>query len=69
MNLMNGYLEPGRYCDCCDRRLEDDRGGSGLLLWLRGDDLVAEEPPLCWECSQALGMTWLQRIDEVEDGG
>ena len=46
-----------QFCHCCDCPLENDRGGTGLLLWLRGDRVEYEEPPLCFDCSQALQLT------------
>ena len=58
-----------RFCHCCDRRLEDSRGGTGLFLWVRGDQVEYEEPPLCFDCSQALSVSWLQRVYEMEDEG
>ena len=60
-------------CDVCGRKLEgrdeDDLGGTGLLIWVRGDKVVYEEPPLCRDCSTAIGMTALARWEIEEEEG
>jgi hypothetical protein len=60
------YGELPRYCHACDARIEGEEASSGLLVWVRGDDVVYEEPPLCPQCSRAIGMTWLYRLAETE---
>jgi hypothetical protein len=43
--------------------------GSGLLLFVRGDEVRYEEPPLCSRCSVAIGVTALVRWAEEEEEG
>ena len=63
-------------CDVCgDPVLEDDGAspwsvpGHGLYLWLRGDRIVYEEPPLCAACGTAIGMSALARWEIEEEEG
>ena len=59
-------------CDACGLPvLKDAEGstspsGSGLYVWVRGDDIRYEEPPLCADCAAAIGLTQL-RLWEMED--
>jgi len=50
---------------------DDDLGppGSGLLVFVRGDEVRYEEPPLCSRCSVAIGVTALVRWAEEEEEG
>jgi hypothetical protein len=50
---------------------DDDRTpvGSGLLVFVRGDEVRYEEPPLCARCSVAIGVTALVRWAEEEEEG
>ena len=48
---------------------EGDPGGSGLLVWTRGEEVRYEEPPLCEHCSVAIGVTALVRWAEEEEEG
>lgn len=41
-------------CDHCGKRFSGAPGGSGLLLWTRGDEVRYEEPPLCEECAEQI---------------
>ena len=54
-------------CHACDRPIDGKPGGSGLLVFPRGDDVVYEEPPLCRPCAHAIGMTALFRFEEEEE--
>jgi hypothetical protein len=56
-------------CDACGRPIEGEPSGAGLLVWVRGDEVVREEPPLCGECALAIGMTQLHRWEMEEDDG
>ncbi len=57
------------HCDACGGKIDGEPAGSGLLLWVRGDDVVREEPPLCDQCALAIGMTALMRWEMEEDDG
>lgn len=46
--------------------MERAPAASGLLLFVRGDRVVREEPPLCARCAHAIGMTALVRFAEEE---
>jgi hypothetical protein len=61
--------EPTWLCDACGAQLEGEPAGRGLLLFVRGDHVVREEPPLCERCAHAIGMTALQRWEMEEDDG
>ena len=56
-------------CDACGGEILGEAPGSGLLLWVRGDDVLREEPPLCEQCAHAIGMTALMRWEMEEDDG
>jgi hypothetical protein len=56
-------------CNACDVELEGEPAGHGLLVFVRGDDVVREEPPLCERCALAIGITALWGFaDEEEEG-
>jgi hypothetical protein len=56
-------------CDACGRAFEGTPGGSGLLVWTRGDDVRYEEPPLCEECASeiTIGALIKWELDEEEE--
>jgi hypothetical protein len=63
-------------CDVCAEALdgqEDEEGhqvrGRGLLVWTRGDERRAQEPPLCPGCASAIGLSALQRWEIEEEEG
>jgi hypothetical protein len=57
-------------CDHCDRTFEGDPGGSGLLVWTRGEEVRYEEPPLCEECASSITVGALLKwdVEEEEEG-
>jgi len=57
-------------CDHCGRAFEGIPGGSGLLIWTRGDEVRYEEPPLCDECAAKISVGALLRweVEEEEEG-
>lgn len=55
-------------CGVCDGPIIGEPGGSGMLLWTRGDLVRCDEPPLCGACAVAIGVTALRRW-ELEDEG
>ncbi|MCC6215255.1 MAG: hypothetical protein IT376_10320 [Polyangiaceae bacterium] len=61
---------PSFECDLCGETFEGPAFGSGLLLWTRGDEVRAEEPPLCEECAQRVGMGALAKwaLEDEEEG-
>jgi hypothetical protein len=76
---MDPQREPLR-CDVCEEPVADDDEddasdapwsltGHGLYLWLRGDKIVYEEPPLCASCGTAIGMSALARWEIEEEEG
>jgi hypothetical protein len=46
-----------------------DAPASGLLVFVRADEVRYEEPPLCARCSMAIGVTALVRWAEEEEEG
>jgi hypothetical protein len=56
-------------CHACDAEIEGEPAGRGMLLVLRGDEVLREEPPLCERCALAISMTALDRIFFEEDEG
>jgi hypothetical protein len=46
-----------------------DVGGSGLLVWSRGEERRYQEPPLCAACAAAIGVSALHRWETEEDEG
>ena len=61
--------EPLLTCHACDAEIEGEPAGHGLLLFVRGDDVTREEPPLCERCALAVSMTALDRIFFEEEEG
>jgi hypothetical protein len=55
-------------CDACGKLVAGEHS-SGLLVFPRGDQVVYEEPPLCDQCSVAIGVTALVRWAEEEEEG
>jgi hypothetical protein len=57
-------------CDHCGRPFDGIPGGSGLLIWTRGDEVRYEEPPLCEECAAKISVGALMRweVEEEEEG-
>ena len=56
-------------CHACDAEIEGEPAGQGMLLFVRGDDVVREELPLCERCALAISMTALDRIFFEEEEG
>lgn len=62
-------------CDACGDVVvpDEDDGfavrGRGRYVFTRGDELRAEEPPLCPSCAAAIGMTALHLWTIEEDEG
>ncbi|MBL8680070.1 MAG: hypothetical protein JNK05_12925 [Myxococcales bacterium] len=61
--------EPALQCDACGAEIDGEPGGHGLLVFVRGDEVVREEPPLCERCALAISVTALQRWEMEEDDG
>jgi hypothetical protein len=55
-------------CHACDARIDGEPAGHGLLLFVRGDAIAREEPPLCEPCGHAIGMTALWAFLDEEEG-
>jgi len=56
-------------CHACNAPIEGEPAGRGLLLFVRGDDVIREEPPLCERCALAVSMTALYRWEIEEEEG
>jgi hypothetical protein len=56
-------------CHACDAEIEGEPAGLGMLLFVRGDEVVREELPLCGRCALAISMTALDRIFFEEEEG
>ena len=59
--------EPTR-CHACDEAIDGEPAGHGLLLFVRGDTIEREQPPLCERCGLAIGMTALWDFLDEEEG-
>jgi hypothetical protein len=56
-------------CHGCNATIEGEPAGHGLLIFVRGDTTVREEPPLCERCALAISMTALHRWEIEEEEG
>ncbi|MDW8361135.1 MAG: hypothetical protein RMK74_01940 [Myxococcales bacterium] len=56
-------------CDACDAPIEGEPAGHGLLVFVRGDRVEREEPPLCERCAAAVTWAALGRIAVEEEDG
>lgn len=56
-------------CHACSAPIPDEPAARGLLLWVRGDTVEREEPPLCARCAHAVRMTALSRWEIEEEEG
>lgn len=56
-------------CHACNAPIAGEAPGRGLLLWVRGDEVVREEPPLCARCAHAVRMAALSRWEIEEEEG
>ncbi len=62
-----GSLAPRGYrCDACGERFAGEPAGHGLLLFVRGDRVVREEPPLCPRCAVAVEAAAYRWWDELD---
>ena len=66
---MTSLSEQPLTCHACDADIEGEPAGRGLMLFVRGDEVVREEPPLCERCALAISMTALDRIFFEEEEG
>ncbi len=67
---MRAYDLDGDYeCHACGTTHEGEPAGWGLLLFVRGDGVVSEEPPLCERCALAIRMTARHRWELEEEEG
>ncbi|MBL8601772.1 MAG: hypothetical protein JNK72_07605 [Myxococcales bacterium] len=57
------------FCHACNEPIEGEPAGAGLLVFVRGDEVVYEEPPLCERCALAISMTALDRWFHEEEEG
>ena len=57
------------FCDACCEPIEDAPAGGGLYVFARGGESVYEEPPLCPQCSLAIGVNAMVRWAEEEEEG
>jgi hypothetical protein len=61
-------------CDVCGEIVDPDDDDSlasrGLYIWTRGEETRYEEPALCEQCGQALGLAQVRRwqIEDDEEG-
>jgi len=55
-------------CDYCGQCCTGRPGGSGLLLWTRGNEVRYDEPPLCQECANRITVGALLRWSWEQDG-
>jgi hypothetical protein len=60
--------EPVLECDACGKHIEGEPAGHGLYVWTRGDEVRYEEPPLCAQCANAIGLAALAQWELEEDG-
>jgi hypothetical protein len=56
-------------CHACGEPIQGEAPARGLLVWVRGDEVIREEPPLCGRCALAVSMTALQRWEIEEEEG
>ena len=54
-------------CDACEAPIVGEPAGLGVYLWARGEDVHAEDAPLCAACATAIGMTALGAAED-DDG-
>jgi hypothetical protein len=63
---LSGAIEALR-CDACGKTIEGEPAGVGLYVWTRGDEVRYEEPPLCSQCANAIGLAAVAQWDIGED--
>ncbi len=56
-------------CHACNALIEGEPAGRGLMVFVRGDAVEYEEPPLCARCAHAISMTALYRWEIEEEEG
>lgn len=56
-------------CHACNAPIEGEPAGRGLMVFVRGDQVEYEEPPLCERCAHAISMTALYRWEIEEEEG
>lgn len=66
---MTSSFEPLLSCHACDADIDGEPAGHGMMVFVRGDQVVREELPLCERCALAISMTALDRIFFEEEEG
>ena len=56
-------------CHACNAPIVGEPAGRGLMVFVRGDRVEYEEPPLCERCAHAISMTALYRWEIEEEEG
>ena len=67
--MVTPRLDEALSCHACDAPIEGEPAGHGMMVWVRGDEVVREELPLCERCALAVSMTALDRIFIEEEEG
>ena len=62
-------IESELTCHACNTPIEGEPAGRGLMVFVRGDRVEYEEPPLCEHCAHAISMTALYRWEIEEEEG
>jgi hypothetical protein len=62
-------IESELTCHACNTPIEGEPAGHGLMVFVRGDRVEYEEPPLCERCAHAISMTALYRWEIEEEEG
>ena len=66
LRSQHGTVDEPPRCNACNAPIDGPPGGSGLLLWTRGEEVRFDEPPLCAQCATAIGVTMLTQW-ELDD--
>jgi len=62
-------IESELTCHACNTPIEGEPAGRGLMVFVRGDRVEYEEPPLCERCAHAISMAALYRWEIEEEEG
>jgi hypothetical protein len=61
LSALRNRREPKATCSVCDGEIDGEPGGTGLLMWTRGEETRFDEPPICGDCARTLNVTAFAR--------
>jgi hypothetical protein len=68
MAALRNADEGERRCSVCEDPIVGEPGGTGLMMWTRGDDVRYDEPLLCGGCAASIAVHAWNRWQQPDGG-